>query len=211
MRKIKRTKPSPALLVAVVALVAALAGTAIGGVAVTSLSKKDKKQVTKIAKKQGKKQGKKQANKQIEQKAPGLSVAEADKLDGKDASELETSSGFAERTLGDSLILSTIFQDVAATTVESSAGRIVATGTAELAGGGGDDLGSCRLRIADGTSSEYDITPPDAPSVSDSATAAITFARSVSAGTYEVAFQCRAVIGAIVVPKGAVTAVSVGG
>ena len=73
MRRIKRAKPSPALLVAVVALVAALAGTAIGGVAVTSLSKKDKKQVTKIAKKQGKKQ----ANKQIDKKAPGLSVASA--------------------------------------------------------------------------------------------------------------------------------------
>jgi hypothetical protein len=55
MRRIKAAKPSPALLVAVVALVAALAGTAIGGVAVTSLSKKDKKQVTKIAKKQAKK------------------------------------------------------------------------------------------------------------------------------------------------------------
>ncbi|MGB2852189.1 MAG: hypothetical protein WBC01_11035 [Solirubrobacterales bacterium] len=56
MRSIKGTKPSPALLVAVVALVAALAGTAIGGVAVTSLNKKDKKQVTKIARKQAKKQ-----------------------------------------------------------------------------------------------------------------------------------------------------------
>ena len=55
MRSIKGTKPSPALLVAVVALVAALAGTAIGGVAVTSLNKKDKKQVTRIAKKQAKK------------------------------------------------------------------------------------------------------------------------------------------------------------
>ncbi len=55
MRRIKGAKPSPALLVAVVALVAALAGTAIGGVAVTSLNKKDKKQVTRIAKKQAKK------------------------------------------------------------------------------------------------------------------------------------------------------------
>jgi hypothetical protein len=59
MRRIKGAKPSPALLVAVVALVAALAGTAIGGVAVTSLSKKDKKQVKKISKKQAKKLDKK--------------------------------------------------------------------------------------------------------------------------------------------------------
>ena len=45
-----------ALVVAAVALVAALAGTAVGGVAVTALNKKEKKQVNRIAKKQGKKQ-----------------------------------------------------------------------------------------------------------------------------------------------------------
>ena len=77
MRRIRQTKPSAALIVAVVALVAALAGTAIAGVAVTSLSKKDKKQVTKIAKKQGKKQ----AKIQIDKKAPGLSVASAKTAD----------------------------------------------------------------------------------------------------------------------------------
>jgi hypothetical protein len=52
-------------------------GTAVGGVAVTSLSKKDKKQVTKIAKKQ--------ANKQIVSKAPGLSVARATNAANADA------------------------------------------------------------------------------------------------------------------------------
>ena len=55
MRRIKRAKPSPALLVAVVALVAALGGGAVAGVAVTSLNKEDKKQVKKIAKKLDKK------------------------------------------------------------------------------------------------------------------------------------------------------------
>lgn len=59
MRRINQAKPSPALLVAVIALVAALGGGAVAGVAVTSLSKKDKKQVTKIAKKQAKKLDKK--------------------------------------------------------------------------------------------------------------------------------------------------------
>jgi|GEM_PF-2732425 hypothetical protein len=59
MRRIKQAKPSPALLVAVIALVAALGGGAVAGVAVTSLSKKDKKQVTKISKKQAKKLDKK--------------------------------------------------------------------------------------------------------------------------------------------------------
>ena len=55
MRRIKQAKPSPALLVAVIALVAALGGGAVAGVAVTSLNKKDKKQVKKISKKQAKK------------------------------------------------------------------------------------------------------------------------------------------------------------
>ncbi|MGB6424022.1 MAG: hypothetical protein WBF18_01960 [Solirubrobacterales bacterium] len=46
MRRIKQAKPSAALIVAVIALVAALGGGAVAGVAVTSLNKKDKKQVT---------------------------------------------------------------------------------------------------------------------------------------------------------------------
>ena len=59
MRRIKRTKPSAALIVAVVALVAALGGGAVAGVAVTSLNKKETKKVRKIAKKQAKKLDKK--------------------------------------------------------------------------------------------------------------------------------------------------------
>jgi hypothetical protein len=55
MPRIKGTKSSAALLVAVVALVAALGGGAVAGVAVTSLNKKEKKQVKTIAKKQSKK------------------------------------------------------------------------------------------------------------------------------------------------------------
>ena len=69
MRRIKQAKPSPALLVAVVALVAALGGGAVAGVAVTSLNKKETKKVRKIAKKK--------ANEQIEKKAPGLNVNSA--------------------------------------------------------------------------------------------------------------------------------------
>jgi hypothetical protein len=65
---------SPALVVAAVALVAALAGTAVGGVAVTALNKKEKKQVNRIANKQGKKQ----AKKQIKRRAPTLDVRSAE-------------------------------------------------------------------------------------------------------------------------------------
>src|ERR687891_2893480 len=72
MRRISRSRPSPAFVVAVLALTAAFAGTAIAGPdAITSAVTKSK--VKQIAKKQGKKQ----ANKQIRKKAPGLSVANA--------------------------------------------------------------------------------------------------------------------------------------
>ena len=59
MSRIKRAKPSAALIVAVVALVAALGGGAVAGVAITSLNKKETKKVRKIAKKQAKKLDKK--------------------------------------------------------------------------------------------------------------------------------------------------------
>jgi len=61
MSRIKRTRPSPAILIAVLALVAALAGTAVAGPdASTSISRKATK---KIAKKEAKKQDKKQNKK----------------------------------------------------------------------------------------------------------------------------------------------------
>jgi hypothetical protein len=78
MRRIKQAQPSAALIVAVIALVAALGGGAVAGVAVTSLNKQDKKQVKKISKKQGKKQGKKQAKKQIGKQFPVESSQIAD-------------------------------------------------------------------------------------------------------------------------------------
>ncbi len=90
MGKLKGRRPSPALIVAVVALVAALAGTAVGGVAVTSLNSKDKKQVKKIAKKQGKKQAKKQIKKQ----EPKLDVNSAKTADeASSADEAATANG----------------------------------------------------------------------------------------------------------------------
>ena len=65
--------PSPALIVAALALVAALAGTAVAGpdAGTSALSKKKVKKI---------------ATKQINKLAPGLSVANADTLDGLHAS-----------------------------------------------------------------------------------------------------------------------------
>jgi hypothetical protein len=67
-RRIRTSRPSPAIIVAVLALIAALAGTAVAGPN-ASTSAVSKKKVKKIAKKQ--------AVKQINELAPGLSVANA--------------------------------------------------------------------------------------------------------------------------------------
>ncbi len=87
MSRIQRRRPSPAILIAVLALIAAVAGTAVAGPdASTSLSKKATK-----------KTAKKVANKQIKKKAPGLHVnsatnatnaTNADTLDGVDSTGL---------------------------------------------------------------------------------------------------------------------------
>lgn len=87
MKRIKNLlRPSPAMLVAIVALVAALGGGAVAGVAVTALNKKEKKQVTKIAKQQGKKQ----ATKQINKREPGLNVNSARSADNAKAVNNQT-------------------------------------------------------------------------------------------------------------------------
>lgn len=59
MGRIKRAKPSPAFVVAVVALVAAVCGGAVAGVAVRKLDQNEKKQVRKISKNQASKLDKK--------------------------------------------------------------------------------------------------------------------------------------------------------
>ena len=59
MGRIKQAKPSPAFVVAVVALVAAVCGGAVAGVAVRKLDQNEKKQVRKISKNQASKLDKK--------------------------------------------------------------------------------------------------------------------------------------------------------
>ena len=66
MERFRGRKPSPAMVVSIIALVFALAGSAVAGVAtISKLSKKEKKQTRNIAKNE------------INKAAPGLSVANA--------------------------------------------------------------------------------------------------------------------------------------
>lgn len=74
-------RPSPAMVVAIAALVAALTGSAVAGVVTTvSLDRQEKKQVKRIA------------NKRITKRAPGLSVANARMLAGLGSEQFLRSS-----------------------------------------------------------------------------------------------------------------------
>lgn len=73
MRGVTKRRPSGSMIVAVVALVAAIAGTAIAAPVVLKLDKKEKKQVTKIARKE--------ANKRITTRASSLTVQKATTAD----------------------------------------------------------------------------------------------------------------------------------
>jgi len=77
------SRRSPATVVAVLALVAALAGTALAGETAT----------TSVSKKQTKKIAKKQAKKQIAALAPGLSVAHADTADSATSADTADVAG----------------------------------------------------------------------------------------------------------------------
>jgi hypothetical protein len=81
--------PSPAIIVAALALVAALAGTALAGTDTTT-SAISKKKVKKIA------------TKQINKLAPGLSVANADTVGGKPPGAFAPSSSEPYRVVGTS-------------------------------------------------------------------------------------------------------------
>jgi hypothetical protein len=86
--------PSPAILVAMLALVAALAGTALAGPDATP-SALTKSKVKKIAKKQINKLVPGIADAQITARAPGLSVARADTAGNAEALEGQPASAFA--------------------------------------------------------------------------------------------------------------------
>ena len=189
MTRIKRIAPPPVILVAVVALMAALAGSSVAEVATTAkLSKGERKQVGKIAKKT--------ANTQIKKKAPGLSVASAensgnaDKLDGRDASELRTSSAAVERTAN--MALTSDVEDVLTTTITTTGTRVIALGVVEAAHG--EDITRflrCQIRIAgvDGIVYGSDVQVREGGNNGEITMSPMS-ALEVGPGTHPVALRC---------------------
>ncbi|MBK5111136.1 MAG: hypothetical protein JJE10_07200 [Thermoleophilia bacterium] len=204
MQRIKKAVPSPAMLVAVVALVAALGGGAVAGVAVTSLNKKQGKKVRTIAKKQGKRQ----ANKQITKKAPGLSVAsattadsattagDADTVDGKQANELETNSAYAQAS-PDNPITTTIEQILATTITTQSTKRVTAEASVQASNGTGEGVVSCTVSIAGQTGKGYGTLITDNTGIGqDPGFVGPRYSRELGPGTHQVTLDCKALTGA---------------
>jgi hypothetical protein len=175
MRSMNRARPSPALAVAIIALVAALAGTAVGGVAVTALNKGEKKQVKRIAKKQGKKQAKQQIANQITSAATSGLLADI------------------ELTATDT--------DVASTSVTTKGNRVIAVASVEMDGdqAGVEDRGRCQISIAGVEGPGYIL---DVPGVgAGRGNMAVTFARELGPGTHQVAVRCRVLSGVVEVEE----------
>ena len=178
MKKVVR-RPSPAMVVAIVALIAALGGTAIGAGFVT------------------KKKAKKIAANQVNKLAPGLSVAkakkanDADALGGKNSAAFETGAAADTRTNTDPL--GTNNEIVLSTNITLPAGKTVtaiASVEASSDGGGNDNI-NCNLTIAgtDGARQTTYVTPNG---LEDSTTLPLTQSRFLGAGTHTVTVECNA-------------------
>ena len=185
MSRFKRGRPSPSMIVAGTALVVALAGTAIAGPLATNsaLSKREKKQVRKIA------------TDQVNALASGLTVANAERVDGANASDLRTSSAFNQDT--NDLALPNLDTNVVSTTITTHhAGGILATGSAELVGATGGEVGACSIVLAGKDSADYETTGDDVLD-NNQFTISPSFAVTRPAGTYTAAVQCRAEAGTV--------------
>jgi hypothetical protein len=187
--RLRGLRPSPAIVIAVLALVAAVAGTAVAGGpgATTSVSKKKAKQ---IAKKQVNKLAPGIANQEITERAPGLNV---DKVDGFDAAQISPASSTDVQSANQDLISTD--QVVLSTTITTSGSRLLADAAIRLdsLNGGNDDEVVCFLRI-DGTDGPpYRTGIPDVGA--DQTTIPLVYGQVVGAGTHTVEALCREAAG----------------
>ena len=202
------TRPSPAVVVAILALVAAVAGTAVAD-PLGAISKLTKKKVVRIAKTQ------------IAHAAPDLSVAHADTagradtagnadtVGGKTTVQLQTTSAYTEGFAN--LPMTAAQQEILSTTIESAGGRVVAQASLEIDGhtdNADDDL-NCRIRIAgvDGLSLTQ-ATPDTVIGMSESATMSLTSSATPAAGTVPVSVRCGNESGNVVVEQAELSVIS---
>lgn len=204
MKRIKGSRPSPALVVAGAALVIALAGTAVADpLAVTSvLNKKEKKQVKKIANGQIKKLAKDLSVATAANATNAQNAANADnaaRLNGLDPTQLSPSTG-VNRT--DDVTLTNNFDTVMTATITTAAdSRLVANGALHLDSNAGGSRADCRF-VFDGVagigySSDIPINDETMPVVGTT---------TVAAGLHTVTLQClKNVAGDVIVRNASMT------
>ncbi len=140
MKRLRGSKPSPAMVVSIIALVLALAGSAAAGIATISvLSKKEKKQTRNIAKDE------------IKKAAPGLSVANAQNANALGGVGLNSVVTGASQSLGGCDPSSTTFVSCASVTLDlPRAGRVL--GWADLqwhSDSAAPTRAECQMRVDD--------------------------------------------------------------
>ena len=209
MSLIRGTRPSPAMLVAVVALVGALAGTALAGSDVQS-SALGKKKVKKIAKKE--------AEKAIDAAAPGLSVANADNADAVDGvSEEELTVG---RSAFDGICdpnTTTFLDCVAVTLTLPRSGRVLLDADLGFFTDAGGARGECLLEVDGGTTGIPHSTTGRLGEITDTTESSFTngYARTavtnvLAAGSHTFALSCNEDVANIVYNRALISAVMIG-
>lgn len=176
MKKARKFRPSPAMIVAMVALIVAIGGTAVAGGVLN----------------------KKKVNQIITNRAPGLSVANASKLGGLDASQYKTASNYTQSSTAKTIngTLATIGSPIQVTTEGTR--RLIASAAvhATVAAAGGAFL-VCHITI-DGTSGVFDtdFTAPNGTFNPVDASVSPLASAVVGAGTHTVTLLCEALGGA---------------
>jgi len=187
MKRVRAAGPSPTIVVAAVALVAALAGTAIAGPTAT----------TSVSKKQTKKIAKKEATRYFDANIGGATVgsaasaANASQLGGQSASAFQTASASDLRTSpvelnpGNQTVLSKGITIPSTKTVTAVA-SIEATGD-----DGVENRINCNLSIAGTDGARQSTLLADGTSIDPVGTLPLTQSRTLGAGTHTVLAECN--------------------
>lgn len=119
-------------------------------------------------------------------------AADASSVGGKGASDLMTSSAFAEDSTGGVAIAQVGYTTVVSATITTTGERrIFASGSVELEGADGGEEGSCRI-VIDGDNSTTYHSAPDDIGTGNAIVIAINFAVTRPPGTYTASLQCTA-------------------
>jgi len=190
----KRSIPSPAMVIACVALFVAMGGT---GYAATQLTAgQEGATVSKKGKAKGKRGPAGPAGPKGEQGPKGPQGPQGPKGDTGPAGA-NTSSAFAQNASVISSIGTSLVPVVTTSITTHSTGNIIASGSVELFGETSDEKATCRIKIGGSSSLFYEVEPDDIGEDNQIVDAVNFGVTGVPAGTYPVALECEALSGTV--------------